>query len=215
MQRLRPTTRPFSEIQAIVRAKKPVRIVCIGDPITAGTGLPDKEKQRYAVLLQEMLRQRLAYDQVFAESRAVGGARLTDARAWVPRDFVGSPPDLVTVLYGYNDKSGAHTKAYFKDSLNDYLDRIARQTGGGTAVLLLTTTPGLGPRFVMMDDYADAVRETAKARGLACFDLQKVFKEMGRAKIEGYFGNMAHPNAEGHRIIARAIAAFLAGGDTR
>jgi lysophospholipase L1-like esterase len=157
-----------------------------------------------------MLRKRIGYDQVFAESRAVGGARLTDARAWVPRDFVGDPPDLVTVLYGYNDKSGAHTKAYFKDSLNDYLDRIARKTGGKTAVLLLATIPGTGPRFVMMDDFADAVRETAKARGLACNDLQKAFKAIGREKIGDYFADIAHPNAQGHRLIAEAITNFLA-----
>ena len=206
-----PPLRPFSEIQELFRAKKPVHIVCMGDSITAGTSLKDKEKERYAVLLQDMLRKRLGYEQVFSESRAVGGARLTDARAWVPRDLVGDPPDLVTILYGYNDKSGAHTKAYFKDSLNDYLDRIARKTQGKTAVLLLPTIPGMGPRFVMMDDFADAVRETAQARGLACFDLQKVFKEIGREKINDDLADMAHPNAEGHRIIADAIAKFLAG----
>ena len=209
-----PALRPFSEIQDLFRAKKPVHIVCMGDSITAGTSLKDKEKERYAVLLQDMLRKRLGYDQVFSESRAVGGARLTDARAWVPRDLVGDPPDLVTILYGYNDKSGAHTKAYFKDSLNDYLDRIARKTGGKTAVLLLPTIPGMGPRFVMMDDFADAVRETAQARGLACFDLQKVFKDIGREKVNDLLADMAHPNADGHRLIADSIANFLAGTGT-
>ena len=125
------------------------------------------------------------------------------------------PLALVTILYGYNDKSGAHTKAYFKDSLNDYLDRIARKTGGKTAVLLLPTIPGMGPRFVMMDDFADAVRETAQARGLACFDLQKVFKAIGREKINDLLADMAHPNAEGHRLIAEAIANVLAGAGGR
>jgi lysophospholipase L1-like esterase len=63
----------------------------------------------------------------------------------------------------------------------------------------------------MMDDFADAVRETAKARGLACFDLQKVLKDIGREKLDDYLADMAHPNAEGHRIIAEAITGFLAG----
>jgi lysophospholipase L1-like esterase len=204
-----PALRPFSEIQDLFRAKKPVHIVCMGDSITAGTALMDKEKERYAVLLQDLLRKKLGYGQIFCESRAVGGARLTDARAWVPRDFVGDPPDLVTILYGYNDKSSAQTNAYFKDSLNDYLDRIARKTAGKTAVLLLPTIPGMGPRFVMMDDFADAVRETAQARGIACFDLQKVFKAIGREKINDLLADMAHPNAEGHRLIADSLANFL------
>jgi len=204
-----PATRPFAEALDLLKARKEIHIVCMGDSITAGTSLADKDRERYAVRLQEILRKRLGCDRIFCESRAVGGAKLTDARAWVPRDFVGDPPDLVTILYGYNDKSAAHTKEYFKKSLNDYIDRIARKTGGKTAILLFPTIPGLGPRFIMMDDYADAVRETAKERGLACFDLQKVFKEIGRDKMEQYLADMAHPNAEGHRIIADAIAGFL------
>ncbi|NOZ21141.1 MAG: hypothetical protein GXP25_08630 [Planctomycetes bacterium] len=204
-----PKPRPFSEVVDLLKAKKKVHIVCMGDSITAGTGLADRDKERYAVRMQELLREWLGYDDIICESRAVGGARLTDARAWTPRDFVGEPPDLVTILYGYNDKSSAYTKDYFKRSLNDYIDRIARKTQGKTAILPLATIPGTGPRFVMMDDYADAVRETAKERGLACFDLQKVFKAIGRDKIESYFHDQAHPNAEGHQIIADAIVTFL------
>jgi len=204
-----PKPRPFAEILELLKAKKPVHIVCMGDSITAGTGLTDKDKERYAVLIQGILREWLGYGDILCESRAVGGAKLTDARAWVPRDFVGEPPDLVTILYGYNDKSGAYLQSYFKDSLNDYIDRIARKTQGKTAFLLLPTIPGTGPRFIMMDDFADAVRETAKERDVACFDLQKVFKDIGREKVEAYFGDQAHPNADGHRLIADAIATFL------
>ncbi|MEW6359573.1 MAG: GDSL-type esterase/lipase family protein [Planctomycetota bacterium] len=204
-----PKPRPFSDVPDLLKSKKKIHIVCMGDSITAGTALADKDKERYAVRMQELLREWLGYGDILCDSRAVGGARLTDARAWAPRDFAGEPPDLVTILYGYNDKSGAYTRDYFKRSLNDYIDRIARETGGKAAIWLLTTIPGTGPRFVMMDDYADAVRETAKERGLACFDLQKVFKDVGRDKIEGYFADQAHPNAEGHQVIADAIATFL------
>ena len=204
-----PKMRPLSEVLDLLKAGKPVHIVCMGDSITAGTSLADKDNERYAVRLQAILREWLGNDKIVCESRAVGGARLTDARAWVPRDFVGDPPDLVTTLYGYNDKSGAHTRAYYKYSISDYLDRIARKTNGKTAALLLATIPGTGPRFVMMDDYADAVRELAKERGLACFNLQKVFKDIGREKVEDYFADQAHPNADGHVLIADAIATFL------
>ena len=204
-----PKLRPFSDVLSLLKDKKPVHIVCMGDSITAGTSLADKDRERYAVRMQCLLREWLGNEKIVCESRAVGGAKLTDARAWAPRDFVGAAPDLVTMLYGYNDKSGSYLKAYYKDSVKDYLDRIARQTGGKAAVLLLATIPGTGPRFVMMDDFADAVRETASERGVACFDLQKVFKAIGRAKVEDYFADQAHPNAEGHQLIADAIAEFL------
>jgi lysophospholipase L1-like esterase len=35
-------------------------------------------------------------------SRAVGGAKVNDARFWWRRDFEGVAPDLVTIAYGYN-----------------------------------------------------------------------------------------------------------------
>lgn len=205
-----PAMRPFDDVIAALKAGRPIRIQCMGDSITAGTSLPDRETQRYAVRVGELLREWLQNDGIVCESRAVGGAKLNDARAWVPRDFDGPAPDLVTVLYGYNDKSNDYTRDYYQRSLNDYLDRIARATGGRTAVLLLTCLPGTGPRWSMLDDYADAVRETAAARGLACFEFQEVFKSVGRDRIEEFMADQAHPNIAGHERLADALARFLA-----
>jgi len=203
-----PEMRPFADVADLLRTRKKIHVVCMGDSITAGSGLADKDNERYATVIQRVLRARLGYEDIIVESRAVGGAKLTDARAWTRRDFRGEPPDLVTILYGYNDKK-VYTCAYFKDSLNDYIDRIARVTDGKTAVLLLSTIPGTKFKFVMLDDFADAVRQTARERGLACFDLDKVIKAIGRVEAEKYFADMAHPNKEGHEVIGKAIAGFL------
>jgi lysophospholipase L1-like esterase len=205
-----PDPAPFAQVVAKLKAGEPVRIVCMGDSITAGTSLPDRDHQRYAVLVERRLRDWLRNEQITCESRAVGGARLTDARAWVPRDFVGPPPDLITVLYGYNDKSGTQTRDYYQRSLTDYLARLARATEGRSAILLLTCLPGTGPRWSMLDDFADAVRETARTRGLACFDLQGVMKSLGREGIEPFFADQAHPNVAGHERLADALARYLA-----
>jgi lysophospholipase L1-like esterase len=204
-----PASAPLSGVIAKLRAKQPVYIVCMGDSITAGTGLPDRETQRYAVLLQGMLRQRLGYEGISAESRAVGGARLTDARAWVRRDLGGEAPDLVTTLYGYNDKSGQFTAGQFAASLEDYYRRICAVTGGKTAILPLTTIPGAGPRFVMLDDFAQAVKDVAAARRIPCLDLAAALKAKGRDGLLPLMGDMAHPNIDGHVMMAQTIADYL------
>ncbi len=201
--------RPFAEIIEILKNGKALNILCMGDSITAGTGLAKRDKDRYASVLQRTLQKWLDNPNINAKSHAVGGAKLIDARAWLERDFEGEAPDLVTMMYGYNDKSATFTKESYKKSLQDYINRIARKTKGKTAVLLMATIPGVGPRFVMMDDFADAVRETAKEKGLACFDLQKEIKKLGRKNIDQYFCDMAHPNKKGHKIIGEAIAEFL------
>lgn len=204
-----PACAPLAGVIAKLRAKQPVFILCMGDSITAGTGLPDRDSQRYATLLQAMLCERLGYDAIVAVSRAVGGARLTDARSWVNRDFQGPAPDLVTILYGYNDKSGQFSAHQFADSLDDYFLRIRRVTGGKSAILPLTTIPGAGPRFVMMDDFAQAVRDLADSRQMPYMDLALELKEQGREGLLAYMGDMAHPNPDGHALMARAIADFL------
>lgn len=204
-----PPSAPLAGVIAKLRAKQPVHIVCMGDSITAGTGLADRETQRYAVLLQAMLRQRLGYEGVTVESRAVGGAKVTDARAWVRRDLGGEPPDLVTTLYGYNDKSGQFSAGQFAASLEDYFRRICVVTGGKTAILPLTTIPGAGPRFVMLDDFAQVVRDVAAARGIPYLDLAAALKAKGRDGLLPLMGDMAHPNADGHVLMAQTLADYL------
>jgi lysophospholipase L1-like esterase len=204
-----PKPRPFADVLALLKAKQPIRIQCMGDSITAGTGLADRDKERYATQTQDLLRRWLGYDGITCYSRAVGGAKLTDARAWIPRDFVGPTPDLVTIWYGYNDKSAAYTREFFERSLNDYIDRVLVATHGKASILLFATGPGCGPRFTMLDDYAETVRQTAKRRGLPCFDVQADLKAIGREHMSDFFGDMAHPNARGHKRIADRLATFL------
>lgn len=204
-----PAPAPLAGVIAKLRAKQPVRIVCMGDSITAGTGLPNKDAERYAVILQGMLREALGYEEIHAESRAVGGAKLSDAQAWVLRDFQGPAPDLVTMMYGYNDKSNKWSSAQYAAEIGDYVDRVAAVTGGQTAILPLATMPGAGPRFTMLDDFAQAVRDVCAARGIECCDMQAAFKAVGREGMPALLGDMAHPNAEGHRLMARTLADFL------
>jgi lysophospholipase L1-like esterase len=204
-----PQPRPFADVLALLKSKRPIRVQCMGDSITAGTGLADRDAERYAVQTQDLLRRWLGYDDITCYSRAVGGAKLTDARAWVGRDFVGPTPDLVTVWYGYNDKSAAYSREFFERSLNDYIDRVLVATGGKASILLFATGPGCGPRFTMLDDYAETVRQTAKRRGLPCFDINADLKTIGRESMPDFFGDMAHPNARGHERIADRLASFL------
>lgn len=205
-----PVPRPLEDVLQKLRDREPVSIQCMGDSITAGTGLPDRDTQRYAVLLGQKLRERLGYDQIECYSRAVGGARITDARFWAPRDFDGVQPDLVTIAYGYNDKSGAYPADFFSWAMNDYIDRIARLTDGQAAICPITTLPGGSHRFVMMDDYAQVIRDLADAReNVTAIDLAAEIKPMGRQAWMQYLGDMAHPNVDGHEWLAETLADWI------
>ncbi len=201
--------RDFKDVAGLLKKGGPLSIVCLGDSITAGTSLPNADKERYANLLQDKLRAQLKTDKINAVSLAVGGAHLYDTTAWLNRDFIGEPPDLVTLMIGYNNKTAANSPAYFAQALRDFIDMFAAKTKGKTALLLIPTIPGKDYRFNMMDDYAQIVRDVAKELGLPVCDIQKVFKAVGQDKIADYFADMAHPNAKGHELFATTLTDFL------
>ena len=201
---------PFEGVLAKLRNKEPLTIQFQGDSITAGTSLANKVAERYSIKTEELLRKWLKNDKINCVNRAVGGARTNDERAWLQRDFNGGVPDLVTLWIGYNDKSGCNTVGYYKQTVADYIDRVAEITKGRSAFLLFATGPGKGPRFTMMDDYAQAIRELAAERGLPCFDVSKLFKSFGKKEFANtYMADTAHPNAKGHQVVADALCEFL------
>ena len=210
----RPTNQwkpaPFDGVLAKLKNKEPLTIQFQGDSITAGTSLRDKVKERYSIKTEELLRKWLKNDKIVCVNRAVGGARTNDERAWLQRDFSGGVPDLVTLWIGYNDKSGCNTVSYYKQTVADYIDRVAEITKGRSAFLLFAPGPGKGARFTMMDDYAQAIRELAAERGLPCFDVSKLFKSFGKKEFSNtYMADTAHPNAKGHEVVADALCEFL------
>ena len=133
---------PFENVLAKLKNKEPLTIQFQGDPITAGTSLANKVAERYSIKTEELLRKWLKNDKIVCLNRAVGGARTNDERAWLARDFNGGAPDLVTLWIGYNDKSSCNTVAYYKQTVADYIDRVAEITKGKSAFLLFAPGPG-------------------------------------------------------------------------
>ena len=201
--------RDFKEITELLREGKPLSIVCLGDSVTAGTSLTNGDSERYTVLLQEKLRAHYKNDKISVKCLGVGGAHLDSAISWINRDFAGDPPDLATIMVGYNDKTAANSVDYFARGLKDFINVFAAKTKGKTALLLIPTIPGTGYRFDMMDDYAQVFRDVAKEANLPLCDVQKVFKSLGKDKIGDYMADMAHPNSKGHELFADTLAAYI------
>lgn len=201
---------PFQAVLDKLKAGKPVTIQFQGDSITAGTSVADKVNKRYSKRTEILLRKWLNNPNINCINRAVGGARTNDGRAWLNRDFVAELPDLVTIWYGYNDKSGCITTAYYKKCMADYIARIAAKTQGKTAILLFATGPGKDARYTMMDDYAQAMRDLARELNIPCFDVNKCFKSVDKKHFcDTFMADTAHPNAKGHQFIADSLCDFL------
>ena len=218
--RLISDAKPFFELKkyqpvSLVSFKKRmktgenVKILCLGDSITAGTGLQHPDGTRYADLTGQLLREKYGYKGVSSKSLAVGGANSWDVVAWLPRNFE-EIPDLVTFMCGYNDFSNGMSPDVYRNFLTMWINRVTALSKGKTAIVLFTPIPGCGPRFHAHDLYVQTVRDVAEKSGIACFDLNAIFKkEFTVQMINDFFRDTAHPNEKGHRLIAEKLAEFL------
>ena len=199
----------LDSVKKRMKAGEKVKILSLGDSITAGTGLRPADGTRYADVTGQLLREKYGFQGVSMKSFAVGGAHSWDVVAWLNRDFE-EIPDLVTFMCGYNDfSSGMHPEIY-RYFLTLLIGRITALSQGKTAIVLFTPIPGCGPRYNAHDMYAQTVREVAEKYGVACFDLNAIFKKAFTVQTIGsIFNDMAHPNKDGHRLIAEKLAEFL------
>ena len=88
---------------------------------------------------------------------------------------------------------------------------MADATGGKAAIVPIATIPGAGPRYTMMDDFSQVVRDVSARLGLEYCNMPERLKREGREGLGSYMADMAHPNAEGHVLMAEVLTGWLVG----
>ena len=196
---------PIDGVIAKMKAKQPVLILCVGDSITAGTSLRDREKDRYATVLQALLRKEYGYDGITVRSVAVGGSQTHDSIAWLDRDLAQGKPDAATLLTGYNNRSSGQRKEVYAEQITRWIELFAMKTDGKAAVVLIPTVQGV-PRFFSQQDMAEAIYEIGKQYGLPVAPIDKKIAEIGPVEYKKtYLADSIHPNPEGHKLFAEVL----------
>lgn len=157
--------RAIQDVVKNMKEGKNVTVVSVGDSITAGARLRSPQAESYSAVMQKKLREQFRNDRITVSAHAVGGATLIDLLNWMERDIGNTPPDLITILIGTNDKSTGKSCASYAMQFNEYVGRLIAKTQGRSAILLINAVPGKYYRWDMMDDYADAVKEIGNRRG--------------------------------------------------
>jgi lysophospholipase L1-like esterase len=204
-----------------------LRVACIGDSITYGLGLANREKDSYPAQLQKML------DEMFPgeyEVRNFGnsgrGIYLDSMRGSEKRGFRYMPehkaalawkPDIVISNLGIND-NGEYIKEYTGGRkrgqfIDDYLALLGdyRKANPKVKPFIWTKLSPLaeGQRFYRSPEpflmQAD-LEEVAKRMSAVGIDMQEPLRE----EMDDIFArDKIHPNAEGARIIAEKTFAEI------
>ena len=202
-----------------------VKVACVGDSITYGTGLADRASQSYPAQLQKMLDARFPGKYEVRNFGNPGrGIYLDSMRGAEERGFRHMPehkaalawkPDIVVCNLGINDNgeyikeyAGGRKRGQFRDDyialLRDYKEAVP---GPGPRIAIWTKLAPLaeGQRFwrspepFLMQDDLEAV---AFATGADRIDMQEPLRE-NLDKILA--ADKIHPDAEGARIIAETV----------
>ena len=182
----------------------PLRIVVLGDSLTAGYGL--SEGEAFPAQLEAALRDkghsvRIVNAGVSGDTTAGGLARLD----WALADGPDGPPDAVIVELGGNDGLRGFEPAVTKANLDTILTRVRER---GLPVLLtgMLAPPNLGAEYG--EEFAAVFPYLSEKHNVPLypFFLDGV---AGDPKLNQYDG--IHPNAEGVREIVRRILPAVEG----
>lgn len=197
-------------------AQQAIRVACVGNSVTYGYGLPERETQAYPVLLQQMLGEQY-------EVRNFGHSGTTllrrGHRPYMQqqefRDALAFKPDEVVIHLGLNDTDPRNWPNYADEFVPDYLALIDsfRVANPKAKIWICLMTP-IGHRHHRFQsgthDWHDAIQQaiqrTARIANVGLINLHAPL--YNRPDL---FPDALHPNPEGTEILAKTVYQALSG----
>lgn len=194
----------------------PVRVACVGNSITYGMLVEDREKNCYPAVLGRMLGD--GYDvRNFGHSGTTllnkGHNPYTRTKEYA--EAVAFRPDIAIIHLGINDTDPRNWPNYRDEFIPDYAALIEsfRQANPEVKVYIcrMTPIPHRHRRFKTGTrdwhrQIQDAIELVAKSQHTGLIDLESVLKD--RPEL---LSDAVHPNAEGARLLAERIYSAITG----
>ncbi|MBN1817637.1 MAG: hypothetical protein JW828_09755 [Sedimentisphaerales bacterium] len=190
-----------------------IRVACIGDSITFGAGIPDRENHHYPLQLGNLLGEKWQ-----TRNFGVSGATLLrngDLPYWDQQAYQQTllyNPHVVIIKLGTNDTKPQNWK-YSDEFIRDYKDLIKRLSAlpAHPKIWICLPVPAYEERWgisdeVVREDVIPKIRQIAKDMGVGLIDLYTPMSDKPEL-----FPDRIHPNAEGARQMAVEIYKAITG----
>lgn len=184
-----------------------IKIACIGNSITYGYGIDNREKNSYPARLKELLGKKFKVNNYGISSRTLlskGNLPFVKEQAFI--DALNFQPDVVIIMLGTNDikpRNWIHKDEFTRDYSNliTAFDTLATNP----KIIPCQVVPVFPERWGISDSTITAelnpmIQEVAKKHKLKCIDLHTPF-----VKKSKLFPDQIHPNKEGADLMARII----------
>ena len=191
-----------------------IRVACVGNSITFGAGLQNRDRDSYPAVLGQMLGKGWK-----VKNFGVSGTTLLSAgespyiETAAYRSIFEFNPDIILIKLGTNDSKGQNWK-YKADFERDYQALIDTLQTIGTHPRILLCLPaasyvnGSIKDSVIVHGVIPRIRTVAERNGLEIVDMHAVTS--GRPE---YFPDKLHPNREGSLALAKAAYEAITGKD--
>jgi acyl-CoA thioesterase-1 len=196
-----------SRINNVANAKL---VACVGDSITYGSGISDRQNDSYPAQLSRMLQK---FDSQWqAQNFGVSGATLLSSgdlpyvRQIAYNQALTAEPDAVIIMLGTND-SKSWNWVYKDDFVSDYIlliDAFA-ELPSKPKIWICKPVPAFSDNFgitnsVIKDEIIPMIDQIAELRDVEVIDLYTPM-----LNTSSMFPDGIHPNADGARLMAEAI----------
>lgn len=194
----------ISCLWAVAQEKKIVKIACVGNSITFGSGIQNRFQNSYPGILSQWLGE--GYD---VRNFGLSGRVLLNKgdRPYMQepkfRELLAFEPDIVTIKLGTNDSKPWNWRygKDFKKDLNEMLDKL-QELPSQPKVYLCLPVPAVSSKFgisdsVIVNGIIPVIRKVAKKRRLQVVELYAAMKP-----YPGYYTDGIHPNESGAAVIA-------------
>lgn len=192
------------------RRENVLRVACIGDSITYGSGLPDRYTQAYPAVLENLAGGRIETGNFGVPSTTL---LRNSGRAWMDTPALAEAlafnPHVIVIMFGINDSAHPDLLDQYEADGRALIARF-RSLPALKNVILCTPTPeasvgGPAPANpIIRDRIIPQIRRLAEKEDAGIADIFAVFPRTRR-----YLPDTVHPNADGAGIIARQVDQIL------
>jgi len=191
-------------------------VACVGDSITYGVGIPNRNYNSYPAQLARILQQ---VDKEWqSQNFGVSGATLL-TKGWKPYTAQGayngalaSEPEVVIILLGTNDSKAANW-VYKDDFITDFLALIDAfaQLPSQPKIFVCYPPPVFWSSWghidiVIREEIIPLIDQLPTYRAVEVIDLYTPLKDSPHLFPDG-----VHPNTEGAKLMAEIVAATILG----
>ena len=186
---------------------EPIRVACVGDSITYGHGIRDREHDTYPGLLSAKLGDKYDVRNFgVSGSTTMMGTDMPYMNEQAYKDAMAFNPQIVTIKLGTNDSKPFNWKEqdHFKQDLKTLINSF-RQLPAKPQIWLCLPVPAYGQAWsindsIIFNGVIPLIREVAQEENLPVVDLNTPLQ--GKRQ---YFPDTIHPNEEGQSMIADVI----------